>query len=95
MPSRVHRYDRPSFQATLPNHFRRIRKAFYFIERLRQIDPEFNQKIIEIKYKTSLKQITPKEADQQASQAILQAIQREKQGPVIVSWKKNRADTTI
>ena len=77
MPTRIHKYDKQAYANVMPNHERRFRKAFYYVERLMQIDPEFNQKLIAINRLKKSKQLTEQQAQQQTNQAITQAIQRQ------------------
>ena len=77
MPVRLHKYDKQAYANIMPNPERRFRKAFYYVERLMQIDPEFNQKLIAINRLKKSNQLTEQQAQQQTNQAITQAIQRQ------------------
>ena len=77
MPTRIHKYDKQAYTNIMPNPERRFRKAFYYVERLMQIDPEFNQKLIAINRLKKSKKLTEQQAQQQTNQAITQAIQRQ------------------
>jgi len=77
MPTRLHKYDKQAYTNIMPNPERRFRKAFYYVERLMQIDSEFNQKLISINRLKKSKQLTEQQAQQQTNQAITQAIQRQ------------------
>jgi hypothetical protein len=66
-------------QSVLPAHFRRLRKAFYFIERLRQIDPEFNKKSLKSSLRQPQTSFHPlKRTSKQARQYLTQSTAKNK-----------------
>ena len=79
MPRRIHRYDRQAYQMVLPKGNIRYRKAFFFVERLSEIDSVFRSRINEIRAQLNFNQISAVEADKLVSKAVMEAIEREKQ----------------
>ena len=77
MPTRLHKYDKQAYTNVMPNPERRFRKAFYYVERLMQIDSEFNQKLISINRLKKSKQLTEQQAQQQTNQAITQSMEKQ------------------
>jgi hypothetical protein len=77
MPLRYHKYDRPPYPYVYSRQNRRAKKAYYFVERLQEIDPTFKTKVKEITNQLYHGQLNLNQADQQIANEIMQAIKRQ------------------
>jgi hypothetical protein len=78
MPLRIHKYDRPEYRRVLTPQQRKVRKAFYYAERLMQIDPLFSNEFKQIRNQFKQQTITSQQADTLTAKAIQEALQRQK-----------------
>jgi hypothetical protein len=78
MPLRIHKYDRPEYMRILSPKQRRFRKAFYYAEKLMQIDPVFSNEFKQIRNRFKQQTITPQQADALTAKAIHESLQRQK-----------------
>ena len=76
MPKRIHKYDTTPYQNIMGNQERRYRKAFYYVEKLMQIDPKFRETMTRINRQRRARKITEQQAQKQTNQAIEQAMIR-------------------
>jgi len=60
----------------MPSHQRRIKKAFFFIERLMQINPEFRRNMRELRRLRAVGKISTEESEHKTSELIMGAIER-------------------
>ena len=77
MPTRLHKYDKQAYSNIMPNPERRFRKAFFYVEKLMEIDSEFKKTLTQINRSKKSNQLTEQQAQQQTNQAITKAIQRQ------------------
>ena len=80
MGRRVNKYDAQAFQNTMLPGDRRLKKAFYFIEKLKESDPLFRAKLDSISRGTKAGLISEKEGSEKIHEALLEAVEREKSG---------------
>ena len=76
MPKRTHKYDTTPYQNIMGRQERRYRKAFFYVEKLMQIDPKFKQTMTNINQQRRTHKINEQQAQKQTNQAIEQAMIR-------------------
>jgi hypothetical protein len=76
MPRTKGKYDRPQFMRLLTAEQRKERNAYYFLERLRQLDPEFKQNYSEIARQYSAGQLKGEQAQKMVWQEMRKAMRR-------------------
>ena len=76
MPHKTRKYDSVAFQNVLPPKERKFRSAFYYLERLMQIDPEFAERMKEIKKKHTQEKLGDNQSSKEISKAVEQALQK-------------------
>mgnify|MGYP001612524897 CR=1 FL=1 len=78
MGRRVNKYDTQAFQNIMLPGDRRLKKAFYFIEKLKESDSEFRAMLDSIGRDTKAGRLSEKEGSVKIHEALLAAIEREK-----------------
>ena len=76
MPRTKGKYDLPAYQTILTNVQRKQRNAFFFLERLKEIDPEFSQNFTEIARRKATGEISGKEAGEKIWAEMQKAIKK-------------------
>jgi len=76
MSRRPSKYDQPQYANVLPYDERRFKKAFYYIERLMELDKDFSQQMKEIKRETRKKHLSEGEANRMVARAVEEALER-------------------
>ena len=78
MPRTKGKYDRPQFIRVLTAEQRKERNAYYFLERLKQLDPEFSQNYSEITRQYSAGQLKGEQAQKLIWLEMQKALRRQR-----------------
>jgi hypothetical protein len=77
MPRTKGKYDRPQFIKILSTQERKQRNAFYFMEKLLQIDPDFRARYSEIKGAFETGRIQGEQARKMVWQEMQRAVRKQ------------------
>lgn len=77
MPRKTRKYDSIAYQNVMHAAERKFRNAYYYLERLMELDSEFAKQMTNIRKKHVQKQTDNKQSSKEINTAIEQALQRQ------------------